>query len=513
MDPSAGREQQVKLGGFVVAGVGFLLSRGTLLVVADPDGSTLAFLSSALVPLVAGLALTAFGVSLAVSTFEPWYVRTVALWTLLGTLGVGLVTALSVVEPFLSEEAMLASVQSSTLVANTLIAGAVGGAIIGVISARNRRQRRTLARQSDQVVVLDRILRDEVLNAVTAVRARTEVVEETGLDDASLDAIYRGTERVRAAVEDVGFLVGSADHDRSRLEPTPLGSILAEEMAAAGERFPDATVVGEIDIDDDLRVRANERLGTVLGQLCATAVERHPAEAPTIRVSTAVTDRAATVTVADDSDPLTDKQSAVLTGETISAYDDPSISFGYPIVSLLVDSYGGAVTAERVDGETRVTVSLPQVREDGGTSQRHGVEPAALRDVSVAALLAGVAMGAVLQAFANTIPVIGSLYGVGNVAVGWVTHLFHSVVFGVLFAAALRRPFLQERVDSLATTVAAAVGVGVGLAVLAAGLVMPLWLNAVGVPAPLPRIFPAGVVGHLVWGIVLGSVYWRLSRR
>jgi len=221
----------------------------------------------------------------------------------------------------------------------------------------------------------------------------------------------------------------------------------------------------------------------------------------------------ATVTVTDDGDRLSEKQAAILTGETISEYDDPSISFGYPIVSFLVERYGGAVTVDRVDGETRVAVSLPRVRDDGTQSQRHGVEPTALRDVSIAALLAGLAMGGILQTYANTIPVIGSLYGVGNVAVGWVTHLFHSVVFGVLFAAALRRPPLRNRVDSPVSTVGAAVAFGFGLAVVAAGLVMPLWLTAVGVPAPVPRIFPAGVVGHVVWGLVLGGVYWVLVRR
>lgn len=121
MDPSAGREQQVKYGGLVVAGVGFILSRATLLVVVDRGGSAVAFLTTGFLPLSVGLALTAFGVSLAVSTFEPWYVNTVAAWTLAGTAGMGLVAALSAANPMLAEGAMLATAQSSALVANTLI--------------------------------------------------------------------------------------------------------------------------------------------------------------------------------------------------------------------------------------------------------------------------------------------------------------------------------------------------------------------------------------------------------
>lgn len=349
----------------------------------------------------------------------------------------------------------------------------VGGALIGVRSARNRRQRRTLARQSDQAVVLDRILRDEVLNAVAAVRAHAELVRDGGTDREGVAAITRASDRIQDAVEDGGFLVQSGGNGRTGQEPTALAPAVREELAAVREQYPGATVDWDGGIGDGLQVRANDRLGTVVAQLCAAAVERHPERAPHVRVAAAADETAATVTVTDDGDPVTDKQAAVLTGRTISEHDDPSISFGYPIVSFLVDQYGGEVTADRVDGRTRVTVSLPRVREGAAPSQRHGVEPAALRDVSVAALVAGVAMGAVLQAFANTIPVIGSL----------------------------------------ATTVAAAVAVGLGLAVVAAGLVMPLWLNAVGVPAPLPRVFPAGLLGHLVWGVVLGSVYWTLSRR
>jgi two-component system OmpR family sensor kinase len=512
MDPSAGRELHLKAGGLLVAGVGFLLSRGTLLVVADTGGSTVAFLTTGFAPLALGLALAAFGVSLAVSTFEPWYVNVVALWTLIGTAGMGLVTALSLVNPMLAEDTMIATVQSSTLVANTLIGGAVGGSLIGVRSARNRRQRRELARQSDQVVVLDRILRDEVLNAVTAIHARAEILRSSGTDAESIEVIDRATDRIRAAVEDVGFLVKTHD-DPVGQEPTALAPVLREGLAAVDDQYPDATVDAAVDVDDDLSVRANDRLGTVFGQLCATAVERHPDRAPHIRVSVAATDTAATVTVTDDGDPLSEKQATVLTADTISEYDDPAISFGYPIVSFLVDQYGGAVTAERDGEETRVTVSLPRVHESATPSQRHGVEPVALRDVTVAALLAGVAMGTILQVFADTIPVIGSLYGVASVPVGWITHLFHSVVFGVFFAATLRRPFLRARVDSFGATVAVAVGFGLLLAVGVAGLVMPVWLNAVGVSAPLPRIFPAGVVGHVVWGLVLGSVYWLLSRR
>jgi len=75
--------------------------------------------------------------------------------------------------------------------------------------------------------------------------------------------------------------------------------------------------------------------------------------------------------------------------------------------------------------------------------------------------------------------VIGSLYGVGSPLAGWVSHLFHSVVFGLLYAA---------------------------------GVVMPLWLQFVGIEATVPNTTLPGIVGHVVWGAVLGGLYTLLAR-
>ena len=40
-------------------------------------------------------------------------------------------------------------------------------------------------------------------------------------------------------------------------------------------------------------------------------------------------------------------------------------------------------------------------------------------------------MGLALQLSVGSVPVIGALYGAENVWVGWITHAFHSVVFGL----------------------------------------------------------------------------------
>ena len=51
----------------------------------------------------------------------------------------------------------------------------------------------------------------------------------------------------------------------------------------------------------------------------------------------------------------------------------------------------------------------------------------------------------------------------------------------------------------------------------AAGLIMPVWLNLVGIPASLPSVSATGLASHLVWGLTLGAAYHAgtvyLSRR
>lgn len=114
------------------------------------------------------------------------------------------------------------------------------------------------------------------------------------------------------------------------------------------------------------------------------------------------------------------------------------------------------------------------------------------------------------QFVAGRMAVIGTLYGVGNVAVGWISHLYHSVFFALVFVAATAT---WVRDDDARRLVALGTGYGAVLWLVAAGLVMPLWLRAVGIPAPVPNLRLPSLLNHLFWGTVLGGVYAWLRRR
>ena len=131
-------------------------------------------------------------------------------------------------------------------------------------------------------------------------------------------------------------------------------------------------------------------------------------------------------------------------------------------------------------------------------------------------VLAGVAMGAVMalampEMLDETIP---ALYGQEGALVGVTAHLAHAAVFGLLFAAIVRFGNLSRYTDETPTSAALGLAYGVVLWVLAASVVMPTWLDAMnvaGAPA-VPTFDTMSLLGHAVFGVVLGALYPYLKR-
>jgi hypothetical protein len=120
---------------------------------------------------------------------------------------------------------------------------------------------------------------------------------------------------------------------------------------------------------------------------------------------------------------------------------------------------------------------------------------------AVAMLVAGTDL------LSSTIP---GMYGVENaLVVGLVAHLVHGTIFGLVFAVVLSDPELVGITNSLVKTIAAGVVYGTVLAVVATGIIMPVWINAVGVvSAPTVPYITTGLLGmHLLYGLVLGALF------
>lgn len=495
MFPSAGTELEVKPGGFLVAVVAFTLTRATVLDALRVEvGPVLAV--AQFTPLVVGLGLSVFGVSLAVSTYDRRFVNTVAVWCLFGTVGMFAVVGTAFVATVSSDPVL--RLRTGGILANALIGGAAAGTLLGVWSARARRQRRELARRNDQAVLLNRLLRHEVLNALTVVRGQAELLAADA-PSGNLAALDRNVDRIEGTIDDVGFLVRTSGE--KTLDSVDLAATLRQAVAEIDGRL-DGTDVALEPLPEGVHVRADDHLATVVTALVSHAAEFAGVERVSVGASTS--NGTATVHVSASDDWFGDAERAALL-DGLPEFDDPTVGYDVSITRLLVEQYGGELSLPD-DGRT-VRVDIPRTAAETPPSETAGVDTAEFRAVTVAALVAGVLMGFIIQSLSGGLPVIGALYGVESVAVGWVTHLFHSVVFGVLFAAVVTRPEVQRLVSTLPAVALVGVGYGIVLWLVAAGLLMSAWLNLVGIPTPVPSLGQVGLVGHVIWGGVLGGVF------
>lgn len=130
--------------------------------------------------------------------------------------------------------------------------------------------------------------------------------------------------------------------------------------------------------------------------------------------------------------------------------------------------------------------------------------------------IATIIMGAAITAvdLATLRVAIAGLYGFeGSFAAGWVAHLIHGTLFGVLFAFVLADPILRRVNEWLWKSVAAGLVYSVVLAVAGAGVIMPVWLTIVGYnePPTVPYITTPILTWHLLYGLVLGALYHYLD--
>jgi uncharacterized membrane protein YagU involved in acid resistance len=138
----------------------------------------------------------------------------------------------------------------------------------------------------------------------------------------------------------------------------------------------------------------------------------------------------------------------------------------------------------------------------------------------IAGLVAGVLFGVLMQMM--TVPaengmrmpmmeMVAKVVRSDSIAVGWLYHLFNSAVIGAVFAVVL-----GNLVRGLSEGAGWGVAYGVFWWVLGAQILMPLLL---GMPAfaslrmaPMRMIALGSLIGHIIYGLVLGLAFVRLRR-
>lgn len=150
------------------------------------------------------------------------------------------------------------------------------------------------------------------------------------------------------------------------------------------------------------------------------------------------------------------------------------------------------------------------------THERTSTESTTTLPAWQAGLAGGLAGGLVFGAMMSMMmtPVIEmaipAMYGIEGPAglAGWFIHMSNSAILGVVFGVLVGASGLS----GTGRVAGAGLAYGVVLWVVLAAIVMPIWLGTVGFPGapPLPNFNPMSLVGHGVYGLVLGGVYAAL---
>ena len=101
---------------------------------------------------------------------------------------------------------------------------------------------------------------------------------------------------------------------------------------------------------------------------------------------------------------------------------------------------------------------------------------------------------------------IPGLYGFTGGVAGWTIHMAHSAVLGVVFAGLADAA--PQYTNTLGKSFGAGIAYGIVLWAILGAVVMPIWVGAVlPMTPPVPTINPMSLVGHVVYGGLLGLLY------
>lgn len=236
-------------------------------------------------------------------------------------------------------------------------AGAIAGLVIGILYVTARQDVREARRVGRQLEFMHSLLRHDVLNSMTVVRARAEHLEATlnGDHQESIEAINHQAEsvidlsqRARATVEAL------ASDAAVTPEPVNLTEVLRSEARTVRNSHEDVTV--SVGVADDVAVMGDDMLAAVFGNLLGNAVRHNDTEDPTIRIRVSVGAQTVTVRVADDGPGIPDDRKAAIFERGTSTNDG---GFGLFFVRTMVEEYGGSVHVE--DNERRGTVFVVEL--------------------------------------------------------------------------------------------------------------------------------------------------------
>jgi PAS domain S-box-containing protein len=214
-----------------------------------------------------------------------------------------------------------------------------------------------LTRRTQQLAVLNRVLRHDLRNGLTSIKGHLDIAMEEA-DDEVRDLLWRIDERTESLLSTAEV----ADRVRSAFDETDfarqdLGARVDTLVERVREEFPEASLTVSTE---SVPARAACSLDYALWELLENACE-HAGDAPSVDVSVRRDGDTGVVTVTDDGPGIPEREQRILR-EGVETQLDHGSGLGLWLVHWVVETSGGELAFDCADG-TDVTVRLP-VAED-----------------------------------------------------------------------------------------------------------------------------------------------------
>lgn len=202
-----------------------------------------------------------------------------------------------------------------------------------------------------QLEFLNSLLRHDIQNAMTVIRARGEHLADTLTDDEAAFAativersndVIELTDRFRRTLD---VLTDEADDD---LAPAPVAEVIDEQAEVLASTYPDVSVT--TDLPEGIQARVDDLFDHVVWNLLSNAVEHNDAETPEVTVTATERDGTVRIRFADNGPGIPDDlKDAVFRRDDGGENAAVGSGFGLFFVDTMIDRYGGTIRVEDND--------------------------------------------------------------------------------------------------------------------------------------------------------------------
>ncbi len=207
---------------------------------------------------------------------------------------------------------------------------------------------KALQRQTDEMRFFNSILRHDVYNGMTVIRARAELLgdELEGDQQGYAKTIESWSNDIIAIVQRVRTVLDAlTSDDTPMLHEVNLSATLRTEIGRVQTTYP--AVRFETEIPDGVMVLANELLGEVFGNIITNAINHNEREGLVISVTVEQKDGMITTKISDNGRgiPDADKES-IFRRDYTGHVKSTGSGFGLFFVDTMASTYDGAVWVE-----------------------------------------------------------------------------------------------------------------------------------------------------------------------